>query len=171
MALIRCSECGESISDRAVMCPKCGAPPPGAARGALPPPYWMMGIDVRVPAGAALPMIHIATGVDPATGQKRIARGIVAIGDVAFGVVALGGVAVGGISFRGLSLSVVAVRGGAIGLGMALGGLAIGTIAIGGAAIGYYAMGGGAFGAHVVSATTRDPEAMRFFGGILSMLH
>lgn len=159
MAMVRCSECGESISDRANACPRCGAPGPRAP---------MMGFDLRIPAEeGGLPLVHIATGIDPATGRKRIARGIVAIGDVAVGVIALGGVALGGLSFGGLSLGLVALGGLSVGLGVALGGLAIGTIAVGGAAIGYYAMGGGAFGAHVICGWRIDPEAVRFFRGFL----
>src|SRR5438045_1437214 len=38
-----------------------------------------------------LPLVHIAFGFDPRTGRKRIARGILAIGDTAVGVVACGG--------------------------------------------------------------------------------
>jgi hypothetical protein len=29
MALIKCSECGKEVSDRASACPNCGAPPSG----------------------------------------------------------------------------------------------------------------------------------------------
>jgi hypothetical protein len=159
MAMIRCSECGEMISDRAVACPKCGAPGRGAP---------MMGYEIRIPAGTdGLPLIHIATGIDPTTGRKRIARGIIAIGDIAVGVIALGGVALGGISFGGLSLGLVALGGVSMGVGLALGGLAIGAVAIGGAAVGYYCLCGGGFGVHVLSGATQDPEAMRFFSGLL----
>jgi len=154
MAMVRCSECGESISDRAMACPKCGAP------GSKSP---FFGYEYRYPAEGGFPLVHIATGIDPQTGRKRIARGVLAMGDVAFGVVAFGGVALGGISFGGLSLGVIAFGGLAIGAGLALGGMAIGTVAIGGFAIGYYAMGGGAAGAHVISGTRQDPEALRFF--------
>ena len=163
MAMVRCSECGEMISDRAVACPKCGAPGHGAQ--AMAPGMWM-GYEMRFPAGDGLPLLHIATGMDPATGRKRIAKGVIAIGDVAIGVIALGGVAVGALSFGGLSLGLLALGGLSIGAGLALGGLAIGAIAIGGAAIGYYAMGGGAFGAHVVCGWRTDPEALRFFSGL-----
>ena len=161
MAMVRCSECGEMISDRAVACPKCGAPGRGA------PTMWM-GYEMRFPAGDGVPLLHIATGIDPATGRKRIAKGIIAIGDIAVGVIALGGVAVGVLSFGGLSLGLIALGGLSLGAGLALGGFAIGTVAVGGAAIGYYAMGGGAFGAHVVCGWRADPEAVRFFGGWLS---
>ena len=95
-----------------------------------------------------MPLYSIAMGPDPARGELRgHARGVIAIGDLATGVVALGGIA------RGLV---------AIG-GLALGGDALGWVAVGGGAVGVYAAGGGALGEHVMSATVRDPEAVRFF--------
>jgi serine/threonine protein kinase len=120
-----------------------------------------------------LPLVHIATGIDPVTGQKRIAKGIIAMGDVAVGVIALGGGAFGGITFGGASVGLVSFGGMAIGLlfalgggalGMiAIGGGAIGALAIGGAAIGYYAAGGGAWGVHAYGGNVQDPVAQQFF--------
>lgn len=121
-----------------------------------------------------LPLVHIATGIDPATGKKRVAKGIIAIGDVAVGVIAIGGVAMGGfatgglsfgvLSLGGLSLGIVVAIGGcAVGGVLAFGGLAIGSVALGGLAIGYYAFGGGAFGMHTMSGAGIDPEAERLF--------
>lgn len=120
-----------------------------------------------------LPLVHIATGVDPRTGRPRVAKGIIAIGDRAVGGVAIGGGAVGGIAIGGAALGVVSLGGLSIGLlaaigGMAIGGLAfgggaLGPVAIGGMAIGWYAFGGQAYGMHVLSSAVREPEALRFF--------
>jgi hypothetical protein len=121
-----------------------------------------------------LPLVSIATGPDPAKGEARgHARGIVAIGDIATGVLALGGVARGLFAFGGLALGVVTFGGASIGALAAVGGLAVGSFAFGGAAVGWsavggaavgtYACGGGALGEHVVSATSRDPEALAHF--------
>ena len=120
-----------------------------------------------------LPLVHIASGLDPATGRVRTAKGILAIGDRAIGVVAIGGGAIGGVaiggaavgllSLGGLSIGILAAVGGlAIG-GFAFGGGAIGAVAIGGAAVGYYAFGGEAWGQYILSSTVRDPEALQFF--------
>src|SRR4051812_50202262 len=46
----------------------------------------------------SLPLIHIVRGVDPSTGARPPAIGIIAIGQVAMGVVAIGQLAVGGVS-------------------------------------------------------------------------
>jgi predicted Ser/Thr protein kinase len=132
------------------------------------------GVDYRSQAKLfGLPLLHVATGMDPATGRKRIARGIIAIGDIAQGVLAFGGMAMGGFAFGGLAMGVVAFGGCALGLisfgGLAialiaaLGGGAIAPIAMGGGAIGYLAYGGGAIGAHVCDAVTKDPVAKHFF--------
>jgi hypothetical protein len=82
-----------------------------------------------------LPLVHIAMGPQ-ADGRKGVAKGIIAVGDVAFGLVfALGGFAVGGISAGGLSVGLLAVGGCALG-GVTIGGLAVGLLAFGGLAIG-----------------------------------
>jgi tRNA A-37 threonylcarbamoyl transferase component Bud32 len=120
-----------------------------------------------------LPLVHIATGIDPVTGKKRVAKGIIAIGDLAvgglalgggaFGVVALGGGAIGLISLGGFSLGLLLAVGGMAVGALALGGGAIGVIAAGGAAYGYYAFGGGAWGVHPLGGNVKDPAAVEFF--------
>jgi hypothetical protein len=154
MALVNCPECGKQISSKAFACPHCGHVRSTA-----------LGYEYRSQATlGGLPLVHVAMGLDPATGRKRIAKGIIAIGDVAVGVLALGGVAFGGIAVGGCAIGLLALGGGAIGLLLALGGGAIGYIALGGGAIGYYALGGGAFGPHALSGGNwQDPEAIAFF--------
>lgn len=92
-----------------------------------------------------LPLVHINMGIGP-----RVAKGIIAIGDIAIGVVSLGGLALGLISFGGLALGLLLCLGGiAIG-GIAFGGLVVGVLAIGGLAVGWFAWGGVAFGVYTV---------------------
>ncbi len=129
------------------------------------------------------PMVHLAFGVDPKTGQQRKARGIIAIGNKATGVVAIGGTATGFFAFGGMAVGVLAVGGIGVGVftyaGLALallfayGGLAVGALAyggftigyaaIGGWACGYYAMGGVVHGIHKVGRHFNDPAAREFF--------
>jgi tRNA A-37 threonylcarbamoyl transferase component Bud32 len=122
---------------------------------------------------AGIPLVHIAFGIDPATGKKRVAKGIIAIGNVAVGALAFGGIASGGIavgglaaglmSFGGLAISMfLAVGGLALG-GVSFGGMSIGVISFGGGAVGLYAFGGAAFGLHALGGNVNDPEALRFF--------
>jgi hypothetical protein len=169
MTLLPCPECGHSISDQAFSCPQCGKP-----IRPMPAVGYPYGYEYRSKTVLfGLPLVHIAYGVDPQTGRKRVAKGIIAIGDIAVGGIAFGGMALGGITFGGISVGVLALGGMAVGLvalgGMAigvllaLGGGAVGYVALGGGACGYYAFGGGACGAHVIDGMHQDLEAVEFF--------
>jgi predicted Ser/Thr protein kinase len=102
------------------------------------------------------PIVHVAFGHNPRTGEKLIAKGLIAVGDTAIGGLAVGGFSTGIFSIGGVAVGINTVGGLAFGLqaalggvaigGYALGGLAIGLIAIGGAANGVFAMGGSANG-------------------------
>jgi hypothetical protein len=121
------------------------------------------------------PLVHVATGIDPATGRKRTAkgifafgsapRGVLAFGDVAVGVIACGIFGYGIISVSVVGVGIVALGSVAVGGVFAAGGVAIGAIALGGAAMGYYATGAMAWGIHAISPGTYDPVAERFFSG------
>jgi len=120
-----------------------------------------------------LPLLHMAIGVNPATGRKRNAKGIIALGSaprgvIAFGDVAVGVVACGIVSFGVVSISVLAVGvfalgSAAVGLLAAVGGLALAPVAMGGAAFGYYASGSIAAGIHAIGSGGSDPLAAKFF--------
>lgn len=115
MALVDCPECGNEISDRAVMCPKCGF-----GTGVPAVPY--LGYEYRSEASLfGLPLVHIASGYDPSTGRPRVAKGIIAVGNIA----------VGGLAFGGMAVGLVAIGGGAVGY-YALGGGAWGPHPLGG---------------------------------------
>jgi predicted Ser/Thr protein kinase len=122
-----------------------------------------------------LPLFHVAWGKDYSTGKQRVARGIIAVGDVAHGAFAFGGIAKGGFAFGGVAIGVVAVGGFGVGVfsfsGFALallfayGGFAASAVAIGGVTLGYYGMGGLAFGKYVLGANAHSPQAAEFFRG------
>src|SRR5438270_12642839 len=108
MALIPCSECKRSVSDQAAACPHCGKP----FRAAV-----AYGYEYRSKATLfGLPLVHVATGFDPATGRKRVAKGVIAIGDVALGGFAVGGMAIGGIAVGGCAVGVLALGGAGLAL-------------------------------------------------------
>jgi hypothetical protein len=73
-----------------------------------------------------LPLVHVVRGIDPSSGRRPAAVGIIAVGQVAVGVVAIGQVAIGGISLGQA----------AIGLGLGIGQLAFGLMAAGQVAAG-----------------------------------
>src|ERR1041385_1366965 len=160
---------GETITaDRA------GTGRTAAGRVMVPVPAWQLGVEYKSKMTLfGLPLVHVATGMDVGTGKRRIARGIIAIGNVAIGGVAIGGAAIGVVALGGGSVGLLAFGGGAlgilafgglaIGLAAALGGGAIAPLAIGGGAVGYFAYGGGAYGHHAYSGVGIDPKAWDFF--------
>jgi hypothetical protein len=121
---------------------------------------------------AGWPLLHVCGGIDPATRRPRIAKGVMAIGNIAVGVLAIGGLACGLITVGGASLGLLlAVGGAALGLGVSVGGLAVGSIAIGGAAIGFlYAIGGVAIAPAALDAARCDTAlldaARRWLGSV-----
>jgi hypothetical protein len=118
------------------------------------------------------PLVHVCAGIDPQTLRPRVAKGVIAIGNIAVGVLAIGGLACGLFTVGGASLGLLtAIGGAALGLGVSIGGLAVGAIAIGGAAVGFmYAIGGIAFGPAVIDSLRCDTAvldaARRWFGTI-----
>ena len=73
-----------------------------------------------------LPLVHVVRGIDPSSGRRPTAVGIIAIGQVAVGVISIGQVAIGGIALGQAS----------IGLGWGIGQLAFGLLAPGQVAAG-----------------------------------
>lgn len=126
----------------------------------------VLGFEYRSPATlAGLPLVHICAGLDPTTMRPRVAKGVIAIGNIAVGVVAIAGLSCGLVTVGGLSLGLLfALGGAAVGFGLSIGGAAIGSIAIGGAAFGFaYALGGFAVGGAIVDGSRCDPAALEFF--------
>lgn len=156
MTLLKCPECDNEISDKAMVCPHCGV----ARRGF----FWCYEYrSEKMLFG--LPLVHIVLGpaFDPVTGKIRIAKGIIAIGGIAVGGIAMGGLSLGVIALGGVAAGLAALGGVALAIILALGGFALGFIALGGMAVGYYAIGGGAWGVHALGGNVTSPELQEFF--------
>jgi hypothetical protein len=155
-----CHECVASATPRLV-CRACDA------RGAWPTGwygYGWYGYGYEYKSSTTIagwPLIHVCSGIDPVTMRPRIAKGVVAIGNIAVGALAIGGVACGLLTVGGASIGLLlAIGGAALGTGVSVGGFAMGSIAIGGAAVGsVYAMGGGAFAPAAIDARHCDEAA------------
>ena len=92
-----------------------------------------------------LPLVHINMGFG-----LRVARGVIAIGNISIGVLSIGGLALGLVSLGGLALGLLLVLAG-VGVGaVALGGFAVGVLAVGGFALGWFAWGGITYGVYSV---------------------
>lgn len=160
MALANCPECANRVSDKATACPACGYPlQPGIMpRPGLGLPYYY-GYEYKSKATLmGLPLIHISQGFTP-EGRLRVARGFIAIGNVAVGVVAIGGAALGIFAIAGVGLGLICLAGIAVGLFAGIGGMAVGYIAVGGLALGIYSIGGLALGTHTIY---NDPGMLDF---------
>ena len=72
------------------------------------------------------PLIHIKLGTHPETGRPLVAKGVVAIGNIAFGIVSIGAAAFGIVTVAAFGLGIVS-----------LASLAIGIVALGAFALGY----------------------------------
>lgn len=83
-----------------------------------------------------IPLVHINLG----RGFK-VAKGIIAIGNISLGIISFGGLSLGIFSLGGIALGLLAFAGIALG-GISFGGLSIGYLAIGGMSLGVYAAGG-----------------------------
>jgi hypothetical protein len=165
-----CLRCGKAVCHECVasdapqlVCRSC------AARGAVPGigRYGWYGYGYEYKSSTTIgtwPLVHVCSGIDPVTMRPRIAKGVIAIGNIAVGVVAIGGLACGLFALGGGSIGLLlAVGGAALGVGLSLGGFAMGSIAVGGAAIGFlYAIGGGAFGPAVIDGRHCDEAARDF---------
>ena len=122
--------------------------PQAMQKRSFPPGQWLrIGREWKSKSTfLGFPLIHLAYGHNPRTGEKLVAKGLIAIGDVAVGGLAMGGVSLGIVSSGGCAFGITAAGGVAIGLQLAAGGAAIGALALGGAAVGLIAFGGGAIG-------------------------
>lgn len=102
--------------------------------------------------GVPLIHIHVGRGV-------HVAKGIIAIGNIAIGALSVGVVALGGLCFGVLGAGLICLAALALGLmlgaggfaagALAFGGLAIGIVAVGGLSIGMFSLGGCAIASHI----------------------
>lgn len=90
-----------------------------------------------------VPLIHINLGRG-----LYVAKGVIAIGNIAVGAISLGLIALGGISLGVLAAGLISLGALALALLLAMGGLAAGFVAAGGAAVGVLAFGGLSFGVY-----------------------
>ncbi|MAB78240.1 MAG: hypothetical protein CMJ89_02700 [Planctomycetes bacterium] len=108
-----------------------------------------------------LPLVHVHLGPRRRGQKMRVAKGWIAVGDLAYGGITVGGISVGLFAHGGVSLGLLSSFGGlAVALGWAAGGCALGGISMGGVSIGYLAFGGVALGHAALGGIARGKYAM-----------
>ena len=163
-----CPFCAEEIQDEAVKCRFCDEFLDGRGVAEASP---LVASPVTYPWSYEYrsqreffgwPLLHVAKGINPETGLPRVAKGVVAVGNISIGLIACGGFAVGGLAFGGMSLGVLALGGMAAGVA-AFGGIAVALhLAVGGMALSLgYAIGGLALAPHTISGAGADPEFVK----------
>jgi hypothetical protein len=109
------------------------------------------------------PLIHVAYGRDQ-QGRRRVAKGVIAIGQFGIGLITFAQVGVGILfAFGQLMFGLTAVAQVAITALFAAGQVAVGYVAIGQIAVGVYALAQFGVAEHLWSVDQRDPAAVEFF--------
>lgn len=120
------------------------------------------------------PLLHYTNGINPQTGRRMVAKGVIAVGRLAVGGIAFGHASCGLLAFGQAALGILFGLGqactGLYALGqLALGGsfgvgqLATGETAIGQLAAGNYVLAQLGFGQHCWTPERSDPEAIAHF--------
>ena len=170
MAMIDCPECGESISDKAAICPKCGYPMKPMADLARITRRFTRGFEWKSKTEIlGWPLIHIAIGRNKETGKLMAAKGIIAIGQFALGVITIAQFGIGLLFGLGQFVGgTVAVGQFALGVYFGLGQFATGYTAIGQFAFGSYVRAKIGYGQYVWSKQIQDSRAIEYFENLWS---
>jgi zinc-ribbon domain len=165
MALVNCRECGHEVSPSAPACPHCGALLPGNIE-------WRgTGVDWQSPQTfLGYPLIHVAFGKD-ARGKRRVAKGIIAIGQFAVGLITFAQVGIGllfgfgQLIFGFTGLAQIAICG-YFGVGQ----VATGYTAVGQVVLAHYGLAQVGWATHLWSPGQRDLAAVEYFRHLLEVL-
>ena len=165
MALTACRECGKEISTDAFSCPKCGAPRPARPARTGTGYEWKSQRKIF-----GIPLVHVAFGTN-ANGKARVAKGIIAIGQMGIGLITVAQFGIGvlfGVGQFMLGLTVLAQF--AAGLLVGIGQFASGVIAIGQLVTGIYGLAQSGCAKYMWSSSSADMEAVAMFYTIHSKI-
>ncbi len=159
--MINCRECRDQVSTEALACPHCGAPRPADAAWTGTGFEWK---SARTYAG--YPLVHVAFGRD-SRGKRRVAKGVVAIGQFALGLVTVAQFGVGLLfGFGQFIFGLTALAQFAVGLLLGIGQFATGYVAVGQLVLAVYGLAQLGLGKFMWTAGKfgrQDPEAVQFF--------
>ncbi|AEB08412.1 zinc ribbon domain-containing protein [Desulfobacca acetoxidans] len=158
MPLSPCRECRREVSAEAVSCPHCGAPRPADQQWRGTGYEWRSERTVW-----GYPLVHVAFGKD-ARGKRRVAKGIIAIGQFAVGVITVAQFGVGLLfGFGQFIFGFTALAQFAVALAAGVGQFASGYVAIGQLVLAYYGLGQLGLAYFLWSPDRHDPNAIAFF--------
>jgi len=160
-----CGECGKSINSDAPSCPYCGVFKPRKYR------MRRYGFEWKSwEVFGNIPFIHVAFGKD-SNGKLLVAKGIIAIGQFAVGIITIAQFGVGVLFGFGQFIAGIAAIGQiAGGVVFGLGQISSGYVAVGQVVFGYYGWAQTGFAYHLWSMYYKDPEAVRFFSDLTTLL-
>jgi len=158
MTLVKCRECGREVSPAARACPHCGAPRPGS-------PDWRgTGYEWRSSRTfGGYPLVHVAFGKD-SLGRRRVAKGVIAIGQFAVGLITIAQFGIGLLFGFGqfiFGFTALAQFAGACYFGV--GQIATGYVAVGQVVLAHYGLAQIGYATHLWSPGRRDPQAVAYF--------
>ena len=124
-----------------------------------------------------MPLVHYARGINPETGRRIVAKGIIAVGRLAIGVLAIGHASAGVIAIGQLGLGLVIGLGQlstglyalgqvAVAVAFGIGQVATGEIVVAQVGVGEYVLAQIGIGEHMWSPERADPEAVEFFNNM-----
>ena len=161
MALSSCRECQTQVSDEALACPHCGAPRPAQQDWTGTGFEWK---SARTWGG--YPLVHIAFGRD-SRGKRRVAKGVVAIGQFAIGLITVAQFGVGVLfGFGQFIFGFTTIAQFAVGIAVGIGQFATGYAAVGQFVLAYYGLAQLGLGKFLWTAGKfgrKDPQAWQFF--------
>lgn len=154
----RCSKCGNQIEAGRDSCPYCGISDKQISGRQGTGYEWKSNTEIY-----GYPLVHIAFGKD-ADGRRRVAKGVIAIGQFGIGLITVAQVGIGFLfGFGQVMIGLTAISQVAITALFGVGQLASGYVAIGQLALGYYALCQVGFAWHLWMPGHADPQAVYFF--------
>lgn len=161
MTLLPCRECGVEVSNEALSCPHCGAPWPTTPQRKGYGYEWASQTKIF-----GIPLVHVAFGKND-KGERRVAKGIVAIGQFAIGLVTVAQVGIGFLfGFGQFMLGLIVVAQFAAGIFFGVGQFATGIFAAGQFVVGVYGVCQAGWAKYLWSQKHTDMEAVAMFSTI-----
>lgn len=165
MALTRCRECQREISTEAQQCPHCGAPKPARSVFKDTGYEWKSSQTIY-----GIPLVHIAFGRD-AQRRIRVAKGIIAIGQIGIGLITIAQFGIGILfGFGQFMLGATVIAQFAVAGYLGAGQFVVGYAALGQFVVAYYGIAQAGIAEYLWcpwNPARQDVEALMFFKNLL----